>query len=84
MLIKKLSEEEYNKLNLKPQGKKHWVRQAIENLEPNEAIRISHEAFTWKNKTPTVFCNQIARTTKKHFEVFTEASNTAWVVRRIG
>lgn len=83
MLIQKLSDEELQKLKLKPLGKRHFVRVAIENLEQGEAIRISYEAFRWKAKSPKIFCNAIEKKTTKRFTVAKEMSNTSWVVVRV-
>ena len=82
MLIQKLNKTELAKLNLKPLGKRHFVRIAIENLEVGEAIRISHEAFTWKGRTPKIFCNAIEKVSPKRFSIAKEMSNTSWVVTR--
>lgn len=82
MLLQKLSPEELQKLNLKPLGRRHFVRVAIENLEVGEALRISYQAFTWKGYTPKIFCNAIEKKTSKRFTIAKEMSNTSWVVTR--
>lgn len=84
MLIEKLKTEELSSLRLRPIGKRHFVRVAIEALDIGEALRVSREAFTWKRQTPRRFCNEISKKSTKRYEVSAEVDTKAWVVVRVG
>ena len=82
MFIKKINKEEKQQLALRPIGKKHPVRAAIEAMEVGDILRVSRAAFRWKGQSPKLFTNAISRDTEKLFEVNIILDNSGWVVER--
>ena len=81
-MIKKVNPQELEALRLRPLGKKHPVRQAIENLAVGEAILIPLTDFKWKRKTPTYFTNQLSKTSTARYQVSKVHNNGGWTVER--
>ena len=78
-----ISSEEAKKLGLRPIGKKHPVRVAIETMEKGEHLHITRTEFPWKKRTPTFFVNQVSKGTGKRFHVSETRNKAGWVVERV-
>ncbi len=83
MATQLIGQEEAEKLQLLPFGKKHPVRVMLEDLKRGQYLRISREDFNWKGKTPNYFCIRIAKVSKARFKIYKEAYRTGWVVKRV-
>jgi len=70
-------------LTLRPMGKKHAMRSAIEALEIGQRLHITREEFNWKGQTPARFTNKIIRDKQQKFMVMKTKNNNGWVVIRV-
>ncbi len=78
-----ITEDVAKQIRTLPFGKKHPVRILLEEMEPGKILRISRQDFSWKRKTPNMFCLEIAKRSKAKFKVRKEHGNTGWVVYRL-
>jgi hypothetical protein len=78
-----LTPEELSAIKKRQLGKKHPVRIAIEQLEPQQAVQISRKEFTWRQRTPRVFCNELSKKTNKRFTISALLDNSGWIVQRV-
>ena len=73
-----ITREDAKKLGLRPLGKKHPVRLALEHMEAGEIIYITRADFQWKKKTPLFFINQITKASGKKFIVSVTKNKQGW------
>jgi len=82
--MKKLTQEEADKLRTKPPGRISPVRLAISELEPGEHLLVEHKDWKVKKHTPRLLCRRIERKSSARFEVKHVISNGGgWLVTRI-
>ena len=76
--------EELGSLRLHPMGKKHPVKQWLDDLAVGNALLVYRSDFRWKGrKTPRPFVKQIEDKTDKRFEILKLADKSGWAVKRI-
>ncbi|MCX6351207.1 MAG: hypothetical protein NTX03_05020 [Bacteroidetes bacterium] len=81
-MAKIISQDEADGLNLTPQGKKNKIRLLILSLNVGQILYISRAEFTWKGRSPSLFCNALEKEGKGKFEVFKDEKK-GWVVKRV-
>jgi hypothetical protein len=86
MAVQKITEEEKQKLQLMPigkRGRRHPVRHMLQTMAVNEIISVDKEDFKWKNRTPQFFISQLTRGSKKKFSLWAKQDGSGWVIQRM-
>jgi len=83
MATQLISREEAAALGALPFGKKHPIRILIEKMKTGETLKIDKADFTWKRKTPNIFCLPLMKKTKAHFEMEKLPKKAGWLVTRV-
>jgi hypothetical protein len=78
-----ISDETFEALAKKKNGKKHPVSVAIAALEVGQNLQITPADWKWKTKTPSILVLREAKKTRKRFEFYKQTAELGWLVKRI-
>ena len=80
--MKKISQEEFEAMNLVGHGRQSAFSRAVMQLEVGEVLYLPKEE--WKKKYhPSKSVYTIAKRHNRKFEVLSEVNNKGWTVKRI-
>ena len=86
MPVKKITEEEKQKLQLLPigkRGRRHPLRSILNTMAVKEIISVDKEDFKWKKRTPQFFITQLTKGGKKKFSLWSKQDGSGWVIQRV-
>lgn len=80
--MKKISQEEFEAMNLVGHGRQSEFSRAVMQLEVNEILFLPSQE--WKKKYhPSYSVRNIAKRYKRKFEILKEANGKGWTVKRV-
>ena len=82
--MKKLTEDEKEKLIRRPMKRQGYVRTLLMSMKLNEIILIEPKDWTWESKPPSFLCRRVEDKTNFKFDCQKVLSDGGgWVITRI-
>lgn len=82
--MKTLTQEEADKIAVKPSGRGTYLRSVLFNMKVNDIILLEPKDWKWKRKQPTDYLRRLEKNNGLKFSCGKALDGSGWVIKRLG
>ncbi len=81
--MKPLTQEEADKIKVKPPGRGSYLRSVFFNMKVNDILLLEPKDWKWKGKQPTDYLRRLYKENGLKFICSKALDGSGWVIKRV-